>query len=456
MKVAITITKPIEGAFANVFLSFTDRIGAKRKVPMQTDFLHLWDLHPDTTSVAFDFFFVSSLIYGIDNLLARNEYSVDGWARDIEVTFPVNNLEKWSSVKDELEELLTFLTGDYWTVNFSKLKIAKLFEPNPRRKKTSIPSYKFEEYTFATLFSGGLDSLVGSIDGLNNLRRGKKALLVSHFDPTSPGASKDQGRLGEYLKSKYPDKSSRIQECVSIPNKDGNDNTFAKEVSYRSRSLLFIGIGVFCVEPLPNCDTLTIPENGTISINYPLTPSRSSTLSTRTTHPYYLKKLQELLSKVGLTTKLVNPYMLKTKGELVDSCVDKDILKGSYKLSVSCGKRGRKMHWDTKKNTHHCGVCMPCIYRRAALHKASLDDQLYGIDLFKTKQNILSIQDMPALFDFLNTDLSTEQIKKTLLISGSIGISELDNCAGLVERVREEIKDWINDNGNTKAKKLLK
>jgi hypothetical protein len=224
--------------------------------------------------------------------------------------------------------------------------------------------------------------------------------------------------------------------------------------SYRSRSLLFIGIAVYCISNLPNCDTLTIPENGTISLNYPLTPSRSSTLSTRTTHPHYLKRLQQLLDSLGLAIQLQNPFGTYTKGELVDACTNKSILNSIYTQSVSCGKRGRKQYWDTLTGTQHCGVCMPCIYRRAALHKNGLDNQLYGIDIFSTSREIMTIQDMPALFDFINRNLTTEQIKRTLLVSGSLEMHELDDSAGMVERVRQELKQWIFDKGSEGLKRL--
>jgi hypothetical protein len=97
---------------------------------------------------------------------------------------------------------------------------------------------------------------------------------------------------------------------------------------------------------------------------------------------------------------------------------------------------------------------MPCIYRRAALHKNGLDNQLYGIDIFSTSREIMTIQDMPALFDFINRNLTTEQIKRTLLVSGSLEMHELDDSAGMVERVRQELKQWIFDKGSEGLKRL--
>jgi hypothetical protein len=386
----------------------------------------------------------------------RYQYSVDSWARDIEVCFPVNNIDVWSRTQEDLESLLSFLTGDYWAISFERINVAPLYTAKAKRWRSKLPNYTPAEYSFSSLFSGGLDSLVGVIDGITGLNPNEKALLLSHFDSSSPGANGDQERIDQYLGNTEmaQGKYDWIQCVVALDNHDNQGVSLTKESSFRSRSFLFIGIGTFCVEKLPNCNVLTIPENGTISLNFPLTPSRTSTLSTRTTHPYYIENLQKMLFNIGLSTKLFNPYRTKTKGELVEHCLDPSVLSQTYGLSVSCGKRGRKMHWDTRSGTHHCGVCMPCLYRRAALHRLGLDNQLYGIDIFTTPNEIFHKYDFPALFYFLNIPLTSEQIKRTLLVAGSVPVNDLDNAASLVEDVRMEIKEWLNDKGGESLKKL--
>lgn len=58
---------------------------------------------------------------------------------------------------------------------------------------------------------------------------------------------------------------------------------------------------------------LIIPENGLISLNIPLAYTRTGTSSTRTTHPHYMKMLQELIAELGLQVKIKNPFQFKTK-----------------------------------------------------------------------------------------------------------------------------------------------
>lgn len=456
MRVKIIISDPpSDGRFADIKLSFSDKTNSLREVSLNIDFQSLHDFSKDMSSLGFDFFLISSIVYGVDNLLNRHEYSIDGWSREIEICFPVNNPQAWRLVQVNLQLILSFLTGDYWSISFAKAD-ASFFKGKTRRRKTSIQTYTKSDYSFTSLFSGGLDSLMGVIDQLQQLPNACRGLLISHFDPTSPGANTDQINLSNFLgqQPSYKGKFDWIQGCVSLATYDNNGNRLNKESSYRSRSILFIGIATYLVESIPECKTLLIPENGTISINYPLTPSRSSSLSTRTTHPFYLARLKELFKTIGLTTLFFNPYMLKTKGEMVADCANKEVLKGVYKQSVSCGKRGRKQHWDIKENTHHCGICMPCIYRRAALHVLSWDNQLYGIDLFSPQNQIFEKYDFPALFEFLNQDISREQVKRNLLVNGSLNMDDLDAHAQVVERVRSEVKQWIADKGNGSIKQL--
>lgn len=458
MKVTVILNSISNDNFADVKLAFQDINDTYRTVDLNISFQNLYDFSEDTTSVQFDFFFISALVYGIDNLLERYQYSIDGWARDIEVSLPVNNLTMWSNNSSDIESILSFLTGDYWSIHFEQIPKVTLFKRRSNRRKSKIPIFNHSNYSFVSLFSGGLDSLVGTIDGLNSLQNSQKGLLISHFDSSSPGANSDQLKINKYLSSKkdFFNKYDWIQTIVTLSNHDNHGLALEKESSYRSRSLLFISMAIYCAEKISSCNKLTIPENGTISLNYPLTPSRTSTLSTRTTHPYYLTLLQSLITQLGLKTVLYNPYSNTTKGELVEQCISPQILKETYRLSVSCGKRGRKMHWDTKSGTQHCGICMPCLYRRAALHKLNLDDQLYGIDIFNTPQSIFEKHDFPALFDFLNSKLTEEQIKRNLLISGSLSFSEIDESAKLVIKVMQEVRTWINDKGDDSLKKLIK
>jgi len=75
---------------------------------------------------------------------------------------------------------------------------------------------------------------------------------------------------------------------------------------------------------------------------------------------------------------LQNPYRLQTKGEMVASCADLPFLRGAAKQTMSCAdpRKGRFVH----RSPEHCGYCMPCLIRRAALlYGAGVDDTPYTV-----------------------------------------------------------------------------
>lgn len=104
---------------------------------------------------------------------------------------------------------------------------------------------------------------------------------------------------------------------------------------------------------------LYVCENGFIAINPPLTNARIGSLSTRTAHPEFLGKMQEVLDGAGLRVKIVNPYAEKTKGEMLRECLDQSLLSEEAGASTSCGRFQRF-------NYTHCGRCVPCQIRRGA------------------------------------------------------------------------------------------
>jgi hypothetical protein len=97
---------------------------------------------------------------------------------------------------------------------------------------------------------------------------------------------------------------------------------------------------------------------------------------------------------------------------------------------------------------------MPCIYRRAALNKANLDNENhYGN--FITKVSSLGDNDLPALFSYLNRAITLEQMKRDLLVNGNIEISNLTDYAEMVMRSKEEVLQLFRDKGNRFVKSQL-
>ncbi len=141
------------------------------------------------------------------------------------------------------------------------------------------------------------------------------------------------------------------------------------EMTTRGRSFLFFAAGIFACTGLDKTVTLRVPENGLIALNVPLDQLRLGALSTRTTHPFYIARWNELVGILGISTKIENPYWDQTKGEMVASCANRNLLRRVIGDSMSCSSP-TKGRW-TGHGSEHCGFCLPCLIRRAAI-KAGL------------------------------------------------------------------------------------
>lgn len=404
--------------------------------------IDLDELLPFMNSVSkevYDFFIISSSVYGIDRFIERKSNSVDGWSREISVNFPVHNLTSWNSCKEDLEKLLSFLTGDYWSISF-------------RQEKSTLPSATLNSnytgvFEQVNLFSGGLDSLIGAIDFLK-LNPTKKVLFASQYDSQMHGPKGDQNKLLPKLQTLYPLQFELIPS-VEVFLKESD---LVRETTFRSRSILFIGLALVAAQATKT-SKIIIPENGTVSLNYPLSSSRRSSCSTRTTHPFVIETVSSIWKKLSINTEIENPYEFKTKGEMVSECIDKNNLLSIIKDSNSCGKRGHRAHWQIK-DADHCGVCMPCVYRQAAL-KNVVDKSTYGNsinDLFPIKEKRKMAQDINSMLEYLSKNLNDQEIKQELIVNGVKNLTKLHKYVGVVSRTRDELKNWVRKVGNSYVK----
>jgi len=219
--------------------------------------------------------------------------------------------------------------------------------------------------TSVCLFSGGLDSLSGAIDLL--ARNGQSQVcLVGHYDTAGPRSQQQQ--LFAEIPKHYPRRVDLLQTRVS----HGPDA--AQEMMLRSRSFVFMALGLYVAKAAGVEVPLYAPENGLIAINVPLTPSRAESCSTRTMHPFFLTKLRAVTGKLGFRNPLINPFQFRTKSEVLKECLNPPLLKSLADLSVSCSHGTRRQHWVRKHDANNCGYCVPCLFRRAALHHVGLDD----------------------------------------------------------------------------------
>jgi len=306
------------------------------------------------SEVAVDLLVLAAHVQAADTHLSRATESQDGWTREIRLVVPVSDPTGWDRTRPLLQRLLNFLTGDRWIVGFRPRPAG--FEQIAPARPTGSPRAPFDSLS---LFSGGLDSLIWAIDCLE---RNKTPLLVSH---AGDGATSDsQGTLVRGLMRNYPSRNfNRLRIWMDF--RGWEVKGVGCEKTSRGRSFLFFAGGVLGGSALDGRFVLGAPENGLIALNVPLDPLRVGAFSTRTTHPFYVARWNELLGMLGIPGRIENPYRDKTKGEMVANCANPSLLASLAPKSLSCSSP-TKGRW-LGRGTEHCGFCLPCLIRRAAL-----------------------------------------------------------------------------------------
>ncbi|MBO5322568.1 MAG: hypothetical protein J6A88_00490 [Oscillospiraceae bacterium] len=301
-----------------------------------------------------DFLCLATLVYLADTRISREIHSQDSWTREITISLPVYNVDKWNSSIPTIKRMLNFLTGDLWEMEFSHRSTELAELPNPLSPPIELDA--------VTLFSGGMDSLIAAI---NLLEVGSRIAFISHAADSYTKNS--QRKLLTHFNNKYPQNKPAYFDLWTA-FEDELIESGGGENSTRSRSFLFIAYGVCVLSGIPSVNTLYVPENALIALNVPLDSLRIGSHSTRTTHPFYLGCWNSLLSEMEMGKSVINPYWDKTKGEMADECCNKVLLHSIISDSISCSSP-QKLRY---KGIHpqHCGYCVPCIIRRAAMARA--------------------------------------------------------------------------------------
>ena len=280
------------------------------------------------------------------DFVALRKKTADGWTRELELEVTLNDPSPWVAQRENLETMLRVLTGDFWTLSFLPGG-----PPPPAGKRVLC------DRNCVALLSGGLDSLIGGIDAH---AQGRRPIFVSQL------AHEDSKRQRDYA-AMLGGSAWHQQWSHRIAFKGPH------EPSTRGRSMAFYGLAVLA-SSLLSVDTaaIIVPENGFISVNPPLLPGRMASLSTRTTHPLFMHRLQEVLPLLGVNVRLEMPYRFKTKGEMLLGCADQASLAEYASDTTSCGR------FRTYNRTH-CGRCVPCMVRKAAFLKwgTGTDDTKY-------------------------------------------------------------------------------
>lgn len=387
-------------------------------------------LCPTSTLIA-DFSNISLAVYSIDQICNREELGYHGWSRFLNLHVPVYNIEKWQLVKEELENIFSFLSGDKWEINFRKCNEA-------------FPNFMTSEFMpqKVCLFSGGMDSFIGISD---LIKENSTLATVSHYKGGNSGELSLQKEITKKLREQNPSKNI-VSYNFFVQGK--RNELLTGEKTQRARSILFLSLGLLVANSSSDTTSVIIPENGLISLNLPLTPARGGSHSTKTTHPKYITALNEIFKKVGINNKIENPYKYLSKGEMLTKVKSNNFVLDNIISTVSCSKPGYYVRYKKNRKENEipqkqCGFCVPCIIRRASLYANGLDNFK---DYEKDVINSLEKLDDYNAFKIAVSRFSTkEKIKIAFLKSGHMNLSELEinKYVAMYKRGLKEVKNFI-------------
>lgn len=376
---------------------------------------------------ALDLWYISLMVYYVDRKVLRNG-TFDNWTREVKLYIPVLEVDKWNQNKALLIEMISYLSGDIWDFEFRK---RELNEKEIRISENVARSYISSKYApdYFCMLSGGLDSFIGAID---LLKESKNIAFIGHYGG-GKGVKPFQDKVISLLKDKFKLQDEQFFNFNATPIGGIEDTT-------RTRSFMFFMHAIVLASCMNKEIDLYIPENGLISLNIPLTNSRLGSSSTRTTHPYYLKMFQELLEKLGIKIRLINPYQFYTKGEMLSNCKDLDFIKEQYKETMSCSHPDQIRWVKGSFKPKHCGTCLPCTIRRASILRAFENDVTeYRDPDYKNRKANIELRSYKI--GLLNFDEKNKEF--TVQIAGKIE-EHLDEYDSLYDRGMKELATFIN------------
>ena len=315
-----------------------------------------------------DFLEIAATVYVADIYVPRDFLL----ARDLTFLIPVRHPDVWSAHAEQIAGVVAFLTGN--TVELRFTGDGTEADSPPVRYSVS------EDERCVALFSGGIDSFAGATHALAT---GRSPILLSHGQGALLG-------LQRHLLTALSDGGGDF-EAVSVRTAPGGrsvpelDRLGAQreQVLYQyARSFLFLTAAT-CLSLARGIGTIYMYENGPVSINASFSEAR---FNTKTTHPVFVRQFTDLVRAVfDVELRIVNPFELMTKGEVLLALDDRWLTQ--LRHTNSCWSFARVGAWakDAGVETFagaHCGRCIPCIWRRAAVRRAGAEaqDGAYLID----------------------------------------------------------------------------
>ena len=352
----------------------------------------LWrSLPARPTDRGLDLLNIAAGIYAVDRIVKRelgagNETGI----RSLKLCFAVQDLAFWQrlAITEALEELLSFLTDENWSLTFEQAAPASA----PQQALLDLPSMRKPRRI--ALYSGGLDSAAGLV---NRLMAGVDDYLlvtVGHHTKLRRLCARQIQDLSRIAAIAPP---LHLNLIVHLKGGVAKNRLSQQECTQRSRAFLFCAAAAIAAQTC-RIEDIEMFENGVGAINLPvMTGMLIGGLATRGAHPSFLKRMGELASAVAENPiRYSLPFATFTKAEMLAPLKAHDLATWAQS-SQSC------VHTSLReRKATHCGQCPGCIERRQAFAAAGIAELpgQYSFDLFA------GIKLAPRSADYLHCYLS--------------------------------------------------
>jgi len=316
----------------------------------------LYDRGYELRDIDIDLLHLATTVYTADVRIQRR-LSADGWTRNLTLHLPVAEPGRWEGALPVITDMLSFLTGDRWAISLRGR--GEFDRPAKKPSPETIPAA-------VSLFSGGLDSYAGAVELIEG--RDDLIALVGQYGKGSTSSA--QTNSYQVIADEYPGRTTRFGFYVQPAKLKGQE----AEDTQRARSILFLALGTTVASACGEGVPLFVPENGLISLNVPLTHSRMGSLSTKTTHPYFVSLYRDMLTTLGVNVPVVLPYRFATKGEMLKNIKSRKALRLGLPKTLSCSRPDAGRFQKRPPGTH-CGYCVPCLIRLSSMRAAGISTE---------------------------------------------------------------------------------
>ncbi|MBO2537014.1 hypothetical protein [Rummeliibacillus suwonensis] len=271
--------------------------------------------------------------------------------KKLSINIPVFQVEKWESLKKEIQDLALWVSGDKFKIGFIKNNLSFLDETS------NNISFNLANNRSVTLFSGGLDSLTGAYRNFNDCIESDYIGFINKSEEKT-----HQEVLKDFYFSIFGSNTDIYLIEKPIKKK--------KHLTQATRSLLYLALAI-AKAYYNHSNNVYLYENGILSLN----PTIHNRFTTKTTHPRTIFEYNRILKKLKINIQINHPFLFSTKGERINEMNEN--FKKAIRHTFTCGS-GRSN--ELRNHTGQCGICIPCLLRKISL--SAYDNESYDSEYF--------------------------------------------------------------------------